>query len=497
MPTAPAEASIAARLDRLPASRAMWRIVLLISLGCVFEFYDLFLTAYVAPGMIANGLFAPSSLGPLAALASIRVAGFGTFVFATFAGLWLGVVVLGSAADRYGRKAVFTASLVGYCACTFVMAFQQNGFWLVIWRFAAGIGFGVQLVTVDTYIAELVPRSQRGRAFAVNQLVSFSVIPLVALLGWLLVPRAPLGLEGWRWVVLFGSMGALAVWALRGGIPESPRWLASRGRLAEADAIVAGLEAAAEPEHGRARASAADEQSYVAAGQAPAAAEPGIAAPPQTGPSGSAEPRREVRLREIFARRYRGRTLMLSVFNAAQVIGFYGFNSWIPTLLVARGINVTHGLQYAFVIALAQPVGPLLGALFADRIERKTQIVAGLGGMAAAMSAFAAASAPAALIAFGVAFTLCANVMSFAYHGYQAELFPTRIRSRAVGFVYSWSRLAAAFSGLIVGALLGEGGVPAVATFIGSSLLVGIAAIALFGPATRGLTLEQLSAAAP
>ena len=126
---------------------------------------------------------------------------------------------------------------------------------------------------------------------------------------------------------------------------------------------------------------------------------------------------------------------MLSIFNAAQVIGFYGFNSWLPTLLTARGINLTHGLEYAFIIAIAQPVGPLLGTLFADRIERKTQILAGLACMGAAMAAFAIATSPAALIALGIVFTLAANVMSYAYHGYQAELFPTRIRSRAVGFV--------------------------------------------------------------
>jgi putative MFS transporter len=184
---------------------------------------------------------------------------------------------------------------------------------------------------------------------------------------------------------------------------------------------------------------------------------------------------------------------MLSVFNAAQVIGFYGFNSWVPTLLMARGINITHGLKYAFIIALAQPLGPLIGMLFADKIERKHQIMGGLGGMAVLMAAFASARSPVMLIAIGIAFTLSANVMSFAYHGYQAELFPTRIRSRAVGFVYSWSRMAAAFSGLIIGSLLANGGVPSVAMFIGSAMLVGIAMIAFFGPSTNGLALERLN----
>jgi MFS transporter, putative metabolite:H+ symporter len=470
-------ADIAARLDRLPPSRAAWRIILLISLGCVFEFYDIFFTAYVAPGMIATGLFTPESLGFFASLKVIRVAGFGTFVFSTFMGLWLGVVVLGQAADRYGRKAVFTWSLVWYCICTAIMAFQQSGFWLNIWRFIAGVGFGVQLVTVDTYIAELVPRSLRGRAFCFNQFVSFSVVPVVALLAWLLVPLKPFGFDGWRWVVLLGSSGALLVWGLRSGIPESPRWLAGMNRVAEADAIVSAIEATTAIERG---------------GPLPQARPQPTSQVPPPLPSPIPEGGRAA-LGEIFSRQYRGRTVMLSIFNAAQVIGFYGFNSWIPSLLIARGINVTHSLEYAFIIALSQPLGPLLGSFFADKIERKHQIIGGLAAMALLMSAFAFAASPIALIPIGIGFTLAANVMSYAYHGYQAELFPTRIRSRAVGFVYSWSRLAAAFSGLITGSLLVTGGVPAVAVFIGGAMLVGIAMVGMFGPSTNGLALEELN----
>jgi putative MFS transporter len=457
---------IAARLDRLPSSRAVWTIIVLISLGSVFEFYDMFFTAYVAPGMVRTGLFTPESLGVFASLKTIQVAGFGTFVFSTFAGLWVGVVMLGQAADLFGRKAVFTWSLVWYVTCTAFMAFQQTGQSLNLWRFVAGIGFGVQLVTIDTYIVELIPRTLRGRAFAVNQFISFCVVPLIALLAWRLVPLQPFGLDGWRWVVLLGSVGAVAVWALRAGIPESPRWLASKGLLREADAIVAELERKIETEQGQ------------ALGR----------------PQASTTVRQDrVKLRDIFVPPYRGRTVMLSVFNAAQVIGFYGFNSWVPTLLMARGINVTHGLEYAFVIALAQPFGPLLGSLFADRIERKSQIMGGLGCMAVFMGIFAVTTSPASLIITGIAFTLAANVMSFAYHGYQAELFPTRIRSRAIGFVYSWSRITAAFSGLIVGSLLATGGVPAVAVFIVGAMLLGMTVIGFLGPVTNRQALETLS----
>jgi putative MFS transporter len=357
--------------------------------------------------------------------------------------------------------------LLWYVASTVIMAFQRTGEGLNLWRFIAGMGFGVQLVTIDTYLVELVPAGLRGRSFSLNQCICFAAVPVVALLAWQVVPLAPLGLAGWRWVVLFGSVGAVVVWGLRSGIPESPRWLAAQGRLEEADRLVSAIEARVLAELG----------SLPPVG--PSAAQP------------AAAPR--ARLADIFRGRYRRRTLMLSIFNAAQVIGFYGFNSWLPTLLGARGVNVTDGLEYSFIIAVSQPVGPLIGALFADRVERKFQIVGGLACMGLAMAAFARASSPALLITLGIVFTLAANIMSYAYHGYQAEIFPTRIRSRAVGFVYSWSRLAAAFAGLITGALLADGGVDGVAAFICGAMLLAMGVIAFFGPSTRGLALEQLN----
>src|SRR5580698_9978951 len=233
-------AELAARLDRLPMTRHVWVLVTLISLGGAFEFYDLFLTAYIAPGLVKAGYFRPESLGPFSVLAPYGVAGVGTFVFAMFAGLFVGAIFLGHFADRYGRRTVFTFSLLWYSATTAIMAFQQSGFAVDLWRFIAGIGIGIELVTIDTYVSELVPRTHRGRAYAFNQFFQFLIVPVMASLAYLLVPQAPFGLDGWRWVVLIGSVGAIFVWCIRLALPESPRWLARHGRIAEAEQIVVG-----------------------------------------------------------------------------------------------------------------------------------------------------------------------------------------------------------------------------------------------------------------
>lgn len=197
--------------------------------------------------------------------------------------------------------------------------------------------------------------------------------------------------------------------------------------------------------------------------------------------------------REMFRPPHGKRTLVLSIFNLMQTIGFYGFGAWVPTLLIAKGINITTSLQYAFIIAIANPVGPLLGMLVADRMERKWQICCAGLCIGTFIYLFAIQESAAMVILFGVLVTLANNWMSFAFHNYQGELFPTRIRARAVGFVYSWSRVSAAFAGLLIGFFLKEGGTPAVALFIAGAMVIMIVTIGGFGPKTRHLALEEIS----
>jgi putative MFS transporter len=196
---------------------------------------------------------------------------------------------------------------------------------------------------------------------------------------------------------------------------------------------------------------------------------------------------------EIWQPPYDRRAIVLSVFNFFQTFGYYGFAAWVPTLLIAKGITITTSLLYSFIIAIANPVGPLLGTLVADRMERKWQVCCGAIGIAVFGLLFASASTGPMLIVLGVLLTLSNNWMSYSFHGYQSELFPTRIRSRAVGFVYSWSRLSAALSGLAVALLLNLGGVIAVFSFIAFSMLIVVISIGGFGPRTRGLALEAIS----
>lgn len=456
----PYAGEVAARLDRLPLTRGLWRLVILISLGGAFEFYDLLMTAYVAPGLVASGLFTARPAGFFAAN------GVGFFVFCTFAGMWLGAMGFGFIADRLGRRSIFTVSLVWYSLATAVMAFQHNAIAIDLWRFIAAIGVGLEQITIDTLLPELVPPPRRGQVFAVNQGIEFAIVPVVALLAWLLLPLHPLNLDGWRWVALIGASGALLAWWFRLAVPESPRWLVLHGHEKRADAVLRKLEARAESDLGR--------------------------------PLPVAVPRQEAveekgRFRELFQPPYLARTAVMSVFNVMQSIAFYGFGSWVPTLLIAKGIHVTTSLQYAFIIALANPLGPLLAYAVADRIERKWQIVMAGVIIGVCIFLFARQDVTALIILFGVLVTMANNWLSFAFHGYQAELFPTRIRARAIGFVYSWSRVSAALAGLMIGFFLREGGTMAVALFIAAAMVAMVLVIALGGPRTLNRRLEEIS----
>jgi putative MFS transporter len=274
-------------------------------------------------------------------------------------------------------------------------------------------------------------------------------------------------------------LATAVVWWVYRVLPESPRWLLQHGQLAAAERLVSTLESRLRREIG---------------GQLPAV--PPVKIQPvliQEGPGSSGGGERSSGFGELFRPPYARRTAMLLALNIFQAMGFYGFSNWVPALLASQGVSFVKSLQYSFVIAIVYPLTPLLCALIADRVERKWLIVIGAAGTAVFGLLFSQQNTAAALVSFGALVTISNIVLSYSYHAYQTELYPTRIRARAVGFVYSFSRLATILSGFAIAIALRDFGTTGVFVFIASCMLVVVLAVGAFGPRTRGLTLEEAS----
>jgi MFS transporter, putative metabolite:H+ symporter len=456
------EASVSARLDRLPPTRYFRGLVARIAVGGWFEFYEMFMAAYISLGLIHSGLYRATTAG------LFDVNGFASFLGSFFAGMFVGTVALGGLTDRFGRRAVFTFAMLTYSVASFVAAFQQTALAMDAWRFVAGVGIGMQLITVDTYISELTPHDARGRYTAFSILVILTSVPAVAVISYALVPRTFFGLEGWRWVMIIGAAGAVLIWFIRHGLPESPRWLESKGRVTEARQIVDEIERRVVAETGQP-----------------------LAEPPE-GPDV-----RQLEARGAWIEMWQGpyfkRTVMLSLFNFCQTFGVYGFGAWVPVLLYSKGMTITHSLLYTMVIAITTPLGAIGAMVCAERFQRKWQLVGCAIVVAVAGVMFGQVREPVLILLFGSAVTIANNWLIGIFHTYQAELYPTRIRARAVGFVFSWSRVSSIFVGFWVAALLKHYGVPAVFVLISSAMVVIVVAVGVWGPKTNGVPLEELS----
>ncbi|HLK34458.1 MAG TPA: MFS transporter [Terriglobales bacterium] len=452
-PASGQQLSIAARLERLPVGRFHRRFITLVSLGGWFDLYDLFMVAYLGAALQDSHF--------------LSLHQFSLLVSAGFLGMFLGTVLFGMGSDRVGRRSAFVIMLLIYSVFTLAGALAPDANWLIATRFLAGIGIGAEIVVIDTYVTELVPSWTRGRFVAITQVVGFTSVPAVALLCRVLVPTH-FWIDGWRWIMVIGAAGGMLAWYFRLQLPESPRWLAERGREREAENILQILEA----ESGETR-DVPNIQDL-----APSAREnrPSVLAA----------------FAELWRPPYARRTAMLIVFQALQTIGFYGFSNWAPTFLLHRGVSLLSSLDYTLLMALVAPLGPLVATFTSDRWERKwtiavTALLVALFGLG-----FAFWTAPTLIVLSGALITLCNNCFSANFHAYQSELFPTRIRATGVGFTYSWSRLSAAFTSLLIGAVLMYG-VPAVFALLAAAMVVVAIVILALGPRSNGVPLEELS----
>ena len=443
---------IGKRLDALPTSKFHTRMLCLIGAGMFFDGFDIYLAAGVLGALVRSGL---SNVDTNA-----------WFISATFAGMTVGAWLAGILGDRYGRRFSYQFNLAVFGLASLAAAFAPSIVWLTGFRFLMGLGLGAEIVVGYGTLSEFMPPGIRGRYASLLAVFTNSALFVATFGGFLIIPYL-----GWRWMFGIAGVGAGIVWLLRKNMPESPRWLESKGRFAEADRITRHIEEDATGMPAKAVPMDRAQVSAAAAGAAP------------TTP-----------LSTLFQPRMLSRTVTGVVINVVNNLITHGFITWMPTFFIAEGLTVTRSLAFTTVMAFGGPVGALLGYTMADSLGRKRGIVLFSFVALALGLVYPHVTSAAAVMATG--FCLVATIFilgALSIAGYVPELFPTEIRLRGVGLCSTSGRLANVGIPFLIALLYKQGGVTAVLGLISAGLLLQGLVVAFMGIETKGLALEAVN----
>jgi putative MFS transporter len=439
-----------ARLDRLPVSSFHYRMFWLIGAGMFFDGYDL----YVAGSVLAATLQSKFSTVPQ----NLQ------FISVTFIGMTIGALVTGFIGDHFGRRFTYQVNLLVFGLASIAAAFAQDMNQLILCRFVQGLGLGAEIVVGYSTLIEFVPPKTRGRWLSFMAFLVVAGFPATSLLAYFVIPAF-----GWRPMFVVAGIGALVVWYLRKAMPESPRWLESKGRDREAEAILQSIEKEVAREH---------------ALPAPAAA----------------APMRQVAAAELLKAPLLQRMIVgIWVLITINTL-IFGFVIFLPQFFLRQGLTIAQSLGYTVVLAIGSLVGCALGAYTSDRFGRRWSIIgASLVTIAAGWTyaSFNAASDPGIVLSVGFVLIVAIYVQTAILFGvYTPELFPTEIRLRANGICNTFGRLATVFSPFIVGSLIASYQLPGVMLFLIGLVLLQILLVYVWGIEPAQRPLETLPAAA-
>jgi putative MFS transporter len=444
----------AARLDRLPLTPLHWAILLLTSLGLLFD---------VAEAGLSNALSAIFSAPPhLVAPGQLSL-----LLASVFIGGAIGAPLLGWLADRKGRRLALAIALLVLTITSLLAATSTSIEWLTFYRTLSGIAMGSYPVLMAAYLSDVLPPKRRGTLILMAAAIGFLGAPAVIFLARWLTPLQPLGFEAWRWVLSLGAIGSAVVGCLFFLLPESPRWLAAAGRHNEADAECRRFEQSA-------------------------GATIGGAGIHETSPAPSA-PKQDMGSEHFWSSAGRDMRWRAVLFCGLELLcpwATIGFPLLAGAVLIQQGFRVNESLLYVGVAMFGPTAGVLIAALLADRIERWKALA--LCGVAMALTglAFAASDAPFLLMAAGLVFQMLGAIYIVGISVYTAEAFPTRIRAVVSSTAWAINRVVSALVPLGLLPLLKSAGALTMFSVIAIALVTSAALVSLFGP--RGITGRAL-----
>lgn len=443
-------ANVAARLERLPPSRYQTRLLLIIATAWFFDSIDLGALTFL--------------LGPIKSEFHLSLSEAGLLSSASFAGMFLGAATAGMLADRFGRAKVFQVSMLVWGCGSLLCALSPSASALAASRIVVGIGMGMEFPVAQAIASEFTPASRRGLYIALLEGCWPLGFIAAGLLTYFVLPT-----WGWRAVFIATGLPAIFVYVVRRGVPESPRWLQSRGLGKQAEEVLTQVES-------RVRSCIGAELPPVPVLDLPEAILP-----------------RAIPIAELWSRTYAKRTIMAWSTWFLALLGYYGLTTWLTALLQAQGFAVTKSVLYIVTISLAGIPGFLTSAYLLEAWGRKPTAVFMFLGSAVACYFYGTSSSFVQLITFGSAMQFFLFGMWSVLYAYTPELYPTRARATGAGAASAVGRLGSLAGPPLVAALLARWGNSAVFS-AGAAAFAAAAVIVFFlGVETRGRIVEEIA----
>lgn len=442
---------ISMRIDRLPSTPMLKKILFLTGIGWMFDAMDQGMVSGVMAAIAKDWGLTPQQLGLLGSIGML--------------GMAIGAALSGMVADKWGRRTVIMITLIIYGVSSALSAFAINYPMLLVLRFITGFGLGGELPAASTLISEYSPTKIRGRnVIFLESFWAWGWI-IAAMVAYLFIP-----LYGWRMAFLVGGIPALFAVYLRKKVPESPRFLEAVGRHEEANELVAKMEKQAGIEYEKA---SFEKESKSEAGKL------------------------HVRLFELWSRKYIRSTVVLWAIWFGINFGYYGFVLWTPTLLVGRGFDLVKSFEFTLIMCLAQLPGYFSAAYLVEKVGRKKVLSIYFAGTAVAAWLFGHAGTTPEVLLYGSLLYFFSLGAWGCVYAYTPEVYPTQARASGTGWASAFGRLGAFSAPFVVPVIYQAFGEKSGYSYVFAVLAAVFAVVAIivgiFGKETMGKSLEQIS----
>lgn len=449
--TATNASELIARIERLPVTRKLIFIRIVTGISTFFDSYTVLAIAFAMPELISEWGLTPFFVGIIIA--------------ASYVGQFFGAIFFGSLAEKIGRLGVLKITIILFVTMSAACLFAWGGWSLLIIRFLQGIGIGAEVPVASAYINEFIGSKKRGRFFLLYEVIFPVGLMFAGIAGYFLVPE-----YGWKAMFWVGLIPPVITAPLRWLMPESPRWLISKGRLNEADTIIGSLE-------------------NEALKRGENLEKPIVKNYKEPQPSASG-------WRELFSGIYLKRTLMLWGLWVTAYLVNNGIITWLPTLYrTAFHLTMSRSLAYGWITSAVGVVASLACALLIDKVGRKRWYCYAFmcSSLALAVLSITGASAAIMVLIFTSLAYAIMQTITFSLYLYSAELYPTRLRAIGTGFGSAWLRAGSTLGTILVGFIVAGPGVEYVFLLFSVVTLMGGLITWIAGIETKGAILEELS----